>query len=1135
MKRILFTIALVLSMAVNSSAWIDFVYFNRDTVIINGFGYPVKIEDELTVSVLKANIFTVDSMAVGTVVVDTTGIATDSLMEATAGHGIVSKDTLYSKEGFVAPVGRFDDLYEYTTGNGINVHDVTTFKQKVIFEQTADEYLEVISSDLDTAGTDVYHAFRSLYYVINGDTTIAVDTTGNQLLMGDLHLNGGDLFVDSGDLTITPQGDDVLIDGGLTVGSGTQAGDNNLRVEGTSALVGDVTASGKVVVEDSLRSEGPVLFKDKLVVNDSLRVELTSIQKGDATFNGKAVIDDSLRVNGPSLFKDDVTIGTVSEGDNLTVVGTEETEQITGAGAMSTWAVVGTWTYGSGKWDHTTGDATALTANTWTPSANTNYKLVFTITTSVVGNGVTASIGGTTFPTVSTAGTYTYTGITSDTTQLKFTPGSGGTWVGSITACSVKPLTEGDLTAVDLTTNGQIQVPLGNATWPSYAFKQYTNTGLYCNGGDLNLTSAGTQIAQITSSAFRIMVNSAYLGLRSTGSRLYADADNQFDFRSTTNPQAFNVYGTYTGSTNYERAFLRTTASAGEIGTEKGAGGGTARPLNIYTDGVLRGIWSTTGGLRVGNSTPVDQEDYTFNISSDADSDPNGTGQLTAEHLGISLEPASTPTSAYWSFTSTQSSGYKYDKGIGAKTLPSPSYGVSASTGYSGFANTAATSVDGLYLYPDNPASVSTVLQYSPRIRLRAQVWDSTATAVSKTQNFTQEVIPVSGGTVLPAPSAATARMRWSFDHNGGGYSEIMNLYGNGRLNVYSSSTATIRGFQMHQYSGDALGAKFIGKKARGSDGSLTTVVTADTLGQFSGYGYDGTRYVPSGLIAMLATGTVGANRMPGKIVLRTATDAAPSVLTDRVTIDNAGVVTITSGGAFKVGAVQWDETATDSIDGSAISANDLPVNRIAQLTPSLNVVTDVNGHITTSSALAILTTDSLEGNMVKANDLPYNRMEQLTASKYIQTDANGHLAVVDSLNGAVITKRSLTETSLPTTFGVNLTSSKKVLLPASGTLTDGQYAASKAIYLTAGYTTAFGDLVYLNNDDSRFEKTDCDAAATSADVLVGIALEAGITDGNLCLVMLEGTITHDAWNWTTVGGSVWIDGETVGTAGCFT
>ena len=50
----------------------------------------------------------------------------------------------------------------------------------------------------------------------------------------------------SGDLIITPTGDDLLVDAGLTVGSSTEAGDNNLRVEGTSTLVGVIENASNI-------------------------------------------------------------------------------------------------------------------------------------------------------------------------------------------------------------------------------------------------------------------------------------------------------------------------------------------------------------------------------------------------------------------------------------------------------------------------------------------------------------------------------------------------------------------------------------------------------------------------------------------------------------------------------------------------------------------------------------------------------------------------------------------------------------------------------------------------------------------------------------------------------------------------
>lgn len=83
----------------------------------------------------------------------------------------------------------------------------------------------------------------------------------------------------------------------------------------------------------------------------------------------------------------------------------------------------------------------------------------------------------------------------------------------------------------------------------------------------------------------------------------------------------------------------------------------------------------------------------------------------------------------------------------------------------------------------------------------------------------------------------------------------------------------------------------------------------------------------------------------------------------------------------------------------------------------------------------------------------------------------------------------------------------------------------------TAGYTQAFGDVVYLDPTDSRWEA--CDAnAASGADGdsrgLVGMVVVAG-TDGNACTILLNGVIRADAnFPALTVNNPIYIS-ETAG------
>jgi hypothetical protein len=70
-----------------------------------------------------------------------------------------------------------------------------------------------------------------------------------------------------------------------------------------------------------------------------------------------------------------------------------------------------------------------------------------------------------------------------------------------------------------------------------------------------------------------------------------------------TNAQTFNIYNTFTSSTNHERGFLRWSSNVFQIGTEKGSGGGTARTLELQVDGTTFLGASTGGTVRFGSQT----------------------------------------------------------------------------------------------------------------------------------------------------------------------------------------------------------------------------------------------------------------------------------------------------------------------------------------------------------------------------------------------------------------------------------------------------------------------------------------------------------------------------------------------------
>jgi len=81
------------------------------------------------------------------------------------------------------------------------------------------------------------------------------------------------------------------------------------------------------------------------------------------------------------------------------------------------------------------------------------------------------------------------------------------------------------------------------------------------------------------------------------GTVLACDAIGAMAQRNSTNAQIFRIYNTYTSTTKYERGKLEWSGNALNVGTEKGSGGGTARDMNLQTDGTTRATLSATGPL----------------------------------------------------------------------------------------------------------------------------------------------------------------------------------------------------------------------------------------------------------------------------------------------------------------------------------------------------------------------------------------------------------------------------------------------------------------------------------------------------------------------------------------------------------
>lgn len=152
--------------------------------------------------------------------------------------------------------------------------------------------------------------------------------------------------------------------------------------------------------------------------------------------------------------------------------------------------------------------------------------------------------------------------------------------------------------------------------------RMYSDAGAICFTNNSNVTTL------ISRTDYTLVPQAASIGwgnLTSFASdlSLYRDnAANTLGQRNATNAQTFNIYNTYTTTTNYERGFLKWNTNVLQIGTEKGSGGGTARALEFQTDGTTRATISATGevnvagALRIGTDANKGLITYTTNAIS---------------------------------------------------------------------------------------------------------------------------------------------------------------------------------------------------------------------------------------------------------------------------------------------------------------------------------------------------------------------------------------------------------------------------------------------------------------------------------------------------------------------------------------
>jgi hypothetical protein len=104
------------------------------------------------------------------------------------------------------------------------------------------------------------------------------------------------------------------------------------------------------------------------------------------------------------------------------------------------------------------------------------------------------------------------------------------------------------------------------------------------------------------------------------------------------NPQIFRIYNTWTNSSDqFERGHIRWNSNVLQIGTEKGSVSGTARPLELQTDGITRATIEAAGTFRTNTQPVYVNATYNTGISSSADGYVLSISTRYGTHIDTSL------------------------------------------------------------------------------------------------------------------------------------------------------------------------------------------------------------------------------------------------------------------------------------------------------------------------------------------------------------------------------------------------------------------------------------------------------------------------------------------------------------------
>jgi hypothetical protein len=362
-----------------------------------------------------------------------------------------------------------------------------------------------------------------------------------------------------------------------------------------------------------------------------------------------------------------------------------------------------------------------------------------------------------------------------------------------------------------------------------------------------------------------------------------------------------------------------------------------------------------------------------------------------------------------------------------------------------------------------------------------------------------QELALGADGTFLKSNGAALAP---SFaTPAGSGYVSKVGTPVNNQIGIWTGD-GTIEGDTDLTFDGTRLSV------AELSVGNVGTEGTGINIG---GVTYDSTMKVSD----------IDGTNYAQNIMHRHSTTLEPLILGARSNSDTTSHADMTAGqSVFSIFGAGWLSTnyklfGVIKIAASALgslSGTSAPGKLIFQTTPNASVtptdhmILDSDKSTTFSGSISNGTSGVISTGTIELGHATDTTLSRVSAG----------VVAIEGVNILTVAGGTLTG-------NITLGENTSIALDPAGSA-DGKYSGT-TITGISGYAQAFGDLVTLDKDDSRWEAVDISvAAAATGDArgIMGMVVSAG-TDGNACTILLQGIIRADAnFPALTIGAAVY-------------